>query len=274
MAVPTRSTRDKRVPGALTVGQAARTVGVSPSTLRLWERAGLVQTVRSRGGYRLYSAASLSLLKRIEYLRDVRLLNVAAIKEALADGAGLDRRDPRSSSLGRTLRQLRQRRGLRIADAARDAGISASFLSAVERSQATPSAATLERLAGAYWTPVLELAAAPAQAFHQLSTTGRPVFEAHPGLEMERLSPASSGLESMLYRAAPSAHSAASGGHDGEEIIYVLGGSIEVWLDERERVVLHSGDSLWFESTRSHRWLNPSATERAALVWVCSRATA
>src|SRR6478672_13584910 len=69
--------------GFLTVGQTARILGVSPSTLRLWENVGLVSPVRSNGRYRLYSPELLKVLKRIKYLRDVQRLNVPGIKREL-----------------------------------------------------------------------------------------------------------------------------------------------------------------------------------------------
>src|SRR5947208_16115235 len=69
--------------GFLTVGQTARIIGVSPSTLRLWENVGLVSPVRSNGRYRLYSPDLLKVLKRIKYLRDVHRLNVPGIKREL-----------------------------------------------------------------------------------------------------------------------------------------------------------------------------------------------
>jgi quercetin dioxygenase-like cupin family protein len=87
----------------------------------------------------------------------------------------------------------------------------------------------------------------------------------------ELLAPASSRLESMLFRAAPGSGNAGPYVHDGEELVYVLSGSIEIWLDEHEHVELGAGDSFWFESTRGHRWLNPSATDDATMVWVCGR---
>ncbi|MBI1874879.1 MAG: MerR family transcriptional regulator, partial [Acidobacteria bacterium] len=61
--------------GFLTVGQTARILGISPSALRLWENVGLVSPARSNGRYRLYSPELLAVLKRIKYLRDVKLLN-------------------------------------------------------------------------------------------------------------------------------------------------------------------------------------------------------
>jgi quercetin dioxygenase-like cupin family protein len=160
---------------------------------------------------------------------------------------------------------------LRISEAAREAGISTGFLSAVERGQAVASVATIQRLAAAYGTPALELFEAPAQPGHRFRATGRQVRQAYPGVSVELLSPQSNRLESMLFRAAPGAGSAATYVHDGEEIIYVQSGAIHVWLDEQEHVTLGAGDSFWFESTRGHRWINPSPSETAVLVWVCSR---
>src|SRR5215469_14168573 len=49
----------------LTVGQTARILGISPSTLRLWESVGLVTPARSAGSYRLYTPELLDVLKRI-----------------------------------------------------------------------------------------------------------------------------------------------------------------------------------------------------------------
>ena len=279
MARPTRRTtrHPPRRPARrrpLTVGQAARIVGVSASTLRLWEHAGLVQPVRNAGGYRLYTPDSLAVLKRIKYLRDVRQLNLAAIKESL--GAGVMAADGRYelARLGRKLREARRRCGLGIAEAATLAGISPSFLSAVERSLATASVSTMQRLSAAYRTSVLELFELPGKPSRRLRPSDRQVLQAHPGVNIELLAPASSRLESMLFRAAPGSGNAGPYAHDGEELVYVLSGSIEIWLDEHEHFELGAGDSFWFESTRGHRWLNPSATEDASMVWVCGRSEA
>jgi DNA-binding transcriptional MerR regulator/quercetin dioxygenase-like cupin family protein len=255
----------------LTVGQAARIVGVSPSTLRLWERAGLVRTVRNAGGYRLYTPGALALLKRIKYLRDVRQLNLPAVKEALGAKDAADSGRYELGALGRKLREARRRCGLGIADAARQAGISTGFLSAVERSLATASVSTMQRLSAAYRTSVLELFDLAGKAGRKLRPSDRQVLQAHPGVNIELLAPSSSRLESMLFRAAPGSGSAGPYTHDGEELVYVLAGAIEIWLDEQEHFELGAGDSFWFESTRGHRWRNPSATEDAAMVWVCGR---
>ena len=49
--------------------------------------------------------------------------------------------------------------------------------------------------------------------------------------------------------------------------IYMLEGTLEVWLDEVECHVLEQGDSFWFESNRGHRWFNPT-NKQTVILWV------
>jgi DNA-binding transcriptional MerR regulator len=49
-------------------GEASRLVGVSPHTLRYWEKRLRLVTYRSPGGRRLYRAADLAALKRVAAL--------------------------------------------------------------------------------------------------------------------------------------------------------------------------------------------------------------
>jgi DNA-binding transcriptional MerR regulator/quercetin dioxygenase-like cupin family protein len=252
--------------GFLTVGQTARILGVSPSTLRLWENVGLVAPVRSNGRYRLYSPELLKVLKRIKYLRDVQRLNVPGIKRELGKPV-IDDHNGKQRPLGPVLRKLRQRRDMPLSEAAATAGISAGFLSSLERSQANASVATLQRLAMAYGTTVMELFRTPKHHGRLVKPNERRVLEVHPGVRMELLSSGAPMLQSMLFRVAPLAGSDGSYSHQGEEFIYMLAGTLEVWLDELQCFVLQAGDSFWFESTHGHRWFNPGETE-AALIWI------
>jgi DNA-binding transcriptional MerR regulator/quercetin dioxygenase-like cupin family protein len=252
--------------GFLTVGQTARILGVSPSTLRLWESVGLVAPVRSNGRYRLYSPELLKVLKRIKYLREVQRLNVPGIKAALGTRMRQSSRsEPRP--LGPKLRRMRERTGLGIVEASKRAGISAGFLSSIERAQANASVATLQRLATTYGMTVMELFRAPKGRDRLVRPADRRVLEVHSGVRMESLSTGATMLQSMLFRVAPLSGSDGSYSHQGEEFIFMLQGSLEIWLDELECFVLNEGDSFWFESTLGHRWFNPSTTE-AVLVWI------
>ena len=253
--------------GFLTVGQTARILGVSASTLRLWESVGLVAPVRSNGRYRLYGPELLKVLKRIKYLRDVQQLNVPGIKRELGSPQAPPRTRSEPRPLGPKLRRLRARTGMGIVEAARRAGISAGFLSSIERAQANASVATLQRLASAYGTTVVELFQAPRKRERLVRPADRRVLEVHSGVRMELLSTGATMLQSMLFRVAPLAGSDGSYSHQGEEFIYMMSGTLEVWLDELECFVLREGDSFWFESTLGHRWFNPSTTE-AVLLWI------
>jgi DNA-binding transcriptional MerR regulator/quercetin dioxygenase-like cupin family protein len=265
-----RGSRHRRLPSArhgfLTVGQTARILGVSASTLRLWESVGLVAPVRSNGRYRLYSPELLQVLKRIKYLREVQKLNVPGIKRELDDKVAPK---PRSLArpLGPKLRRLRSRTGMGIVEAADRAGISAGFLSSIERALANPSVATLQRLATAYGTTVMELFHAPRHRNRLVPPGDRRVLDVQSGVRMELLSTGATMLQSMLFRVAPLAGSDGAYSHQGEEFIFMLAGSLEVWLDELQCFVLKEGDGFWFESTHGHRWFNPSDSE-AVLLWI------
>jgi DNA-binding transcriptional MerR regulator len=95
--------------GLLSVGETARILGVSPSTLRLWESVGLITPARSNGRYRLYSPELLEVLKRIKYLRDVKLLNLPGSRQVLGKTVRTRTADKsRPTDLGPKLRRLRK----------------------------------------------------------------------------------------------------------------------------------------------------------------------
>lgn len=264
--VAARRKADPSAYGFLTVGQTARILGVSASTLRLWENVGLISPARSNGRYRLYSPDLLKVLKRIKYLREVQQLNVPGIKRALGPSVPARTRVDKRP-LGPLLRKMRKRRKIGLAEASAQAGISAGFLSSLERSQANASVATLQRLATAYGMTVMELFQEPAHHGRLVTPSERRVLELHPGVRIEMLSSGAPMLQSTLVRVAPLAGSEGSYSHHGEEFMHMISGTLEIWLDELECFVLQAGDSFWFESTLGHRWFNPGETE-ATLLWI------
>jgi mannose-6-phosphate isomerase-like protein (cupin superfamily) len=95
----------------------------------------------------------------------------------------------------------------------------------------------------------------------------RRVLEVHNGVRMELLSFGAPMLQSMLFRVASLAGSEGAYSHVGEEFIFMISGTLEVWLDELECFVLREGDSFWFPSTHAHRWFNPGNVD-AVLLWI------
>ena len=244
---PPLAGRIRKIVRFLTVGQTARILKISPSTLRLWESVGLVTPARSAGRYRLYTPDVLDILKRIKYLHDVKRLNVPGIKEAMAGSlpakAAIDTKPGRD--LGEKLRRLRKKCALSITEAARRAQISTGFLSAIELNRANPSVSTIYRVAAAYGTTVLgKLYDLPVQASRVVRPGNRKSLETKSGVRMELLSTGTKMLESMLIRVPPGTGSDGAYAHQGEDFLYILEGSLEVWLDEVECHVLQQHEQL------------------------------
>jgi DNA-binding transcriptional MerR regulator/mannose-6-phosphate isomerase-like protein (cupin superfamily) len=251
----------------LKIGDVARMVGVSPSSIRTWESLGLTRPQRTESKYRLYSNEDVRVLKRARFLRKVRGMNGPAIVAMLRrDGSVRPAADGAAGAIGTRLRQLRTRRGASLAEVAKEVGISVGFLSAIERSQMTASVGTLRKLARFYKTNILDLHGLAETNGRVVRPKTRKVLEAGPGVRMELLAWGNTVMEPHLFRIAPNAGSGESYTHEGEEFLLVMRGELRIALAEEE-YVLKTGDSFYFESATPHRWENPGRSETWVL-WV------
>lgn len=125
--------------------------------------------------------------------------------------------------------------------------------------------ATLQRLAAVYNTTVLDFYDLPLSPSRIVKPHARPVLRTDSGIVMELLASGTELLQPMLFRVPAGSGSDGAYSHAGEEFLYMLLGTLELWLDELECHVLHAGDSFWFESTRGHRWFNPGDDDAALL---------
>jgi transcriptional regulator with XRE-family HTH domain len=172
--------------------------------------------------------------------------------------------------LGGRIRTLRERRRLSLRTVAEAAGVSESFLSQIERGVASPSVASLRRVAGALGESVGALFEGPPVSGGVVRVRDRRRL-VHPQRQWEDvlLTPASSRrLQVILSTIEAGAGSGSEPySHDSdEECVIVLNGQLEFWVDE-ERHVLEEGDSLLFESRRPHRNRNPGPG-KAEVLWV------
>ncbi|HTZ30126.1 MAG TPA: MerR family transcriptional regulator [Streptosporangiaceae bacterium] len=248
----------------LRVSEAAQLVGVSPSTLRAWESSGLVSPSR-RGRYRRFSPSDVKVLQQIAALR-AQGFSAAAIRTMLPKRGGAA---AESGSLGGKLRAARRRRGLSLREASGLAGLSVSHLSAIERGTRNISLAGLQRLAVALGISVSDLFGSSPGSGRRLVHAGqRPVLDTGDRrVRVESLAVGAQLLEPHLYLVQPDGGSEGSYHHDGEEMVYVLRGEVEFWLNEIERHVVRAGDCLTFPSSLRHRWRN-SGDERLEMLWV------
>lgn len=254
------------------ITDVARLVNVSPGTIRVWEREGLLRPRRTPGKHRLYGRADLERARRIQYLRRVMRLNAPSIRRELgplgpSPGDGpVTATDPK---LGPRLRGARVSRGLSLAEAARRTGLSVSFLSAVELGQSGISLVNLYKVAEAYGATIAGLQEEgqhPPRAV--LRPGSRPKFVTDDGrVSVEDLIDLPGRLRATLLEIAPGAESGEAYSHSGEEFVYVLGGHVGFWIGKDEHYELSAGEALHLSSRRPHRWRNLGGTY-ASLLWV------
>ncbi len=97
------------------ISVAAELAGVHPQTLRIYERKGLVEPARTKGGNRRYSEIDIDRLRRIQELTNDGL-NLAGVKRVLeleAEIAGLRaalvaEQDDRAAEVQDTHKQYRR----------------------------------------------------------------------------------------------------------------------------------------------------------------------
>ena len=109
------SPRQSPAKAVYVISVAAELAGVHPQTLRIYERKGLLEPVRTEGGSRRYSDDDIRLLRRIQDLTDEGL-NLAGVKRVLALEAEIERlrselervRSEAEEAVERTHRQYRR----------------------------------------------------------------------------------------------------------------------------------------------------------------------
>lgn len=266
------SGRSQNGNGYFNISEVAKILDVSPSTLRLWEKVGLVTPERSDGKYRLYSPDDIKRLKEIKFLKSTKNLNTGGLLHFLSQSRPThplsdNQTETSADGLGQKLRDLRLGQSMTLQEVADRTGLSVGFLSSLERSQTNASIVTLQKLANLYNTNFLSFFNDSEQATKLVHPSERKILEAQPGTHIELLARGQTMMESQLWRVAPGASSGGAYSHEGEELIFVLKGKFEIWLDEVEHYVLRKGDCLYFSSSQSHRWINSGKTE-THLLWV------
>ena len=186
----------------------------------------------------------------------------------------LPHHEPDDTWVGSRLRQLRKARDLSIQQLAARVNLSVGMISQIERGISTPSLRSLRLLANAFDVPVSWFFSGPhdtAESRHIVRRDQRRLLKVpHTGIVQELLSPESPGhleiYEIVLEPGGSSDGKAYS--HQGEKAGLVVSGRMHLWVD-KEKNVLHPGDSFRFPSTHPHRFANPGPGE-TRLIWIVS----
>ena len=257
----------------LYIQQAAHMVGASSAQLRTWEQQRLISPVRTSSGYRMYSMRDIERMRQIQSLM-ARGVNAAGVARIL-DGASTPAVSPLPSevtplrTIGQTIRDLRKRRSMSLRQLAATTGLSPSYVSSIERSNAAPSIASLQKLGAAFDTNAIALMSGTYEAPDSLVVRAneRRVLESDHGVRIEDLSTKESNLEPLIFTFRPGAGSDGAISHEGEEFLLVTAGQLYLCLDGSDEYVLEVGDSMAYRSERAHQFSNPGLVDTTVL-WI------
>jgi transcriptional regulator with XRE-family HTH domain len=194
---------------------------------------------------------------------------MASVKNADEDAAvcGQTTDTEPSHGVGPRLREVRQGRGMSLAQVAAMTGFSRSFLSKAERGLSSTSLSSLLK-----WTAALDIGIAS-------------LFEARPGLADKRcLTPSyeANGVKEYLLTPVQERRFEVFEQHlepgcgpdlrfwsvDADfAFVYVVSGSLEIeFEDDERRVELETGDLHVYSPRTPHRWMNTSSGRTIALL--------
>ena len=169
--------------------------------------------------------------------------------------------------LGPLIRRRRKRLGLTLKALCDRAGLSAGYLSQLERGQATPTLGTLAQIARGLGVEINYFVSVrrPSDALSRAET--RPVFRlAGDAIGYEALASDYPGSELSSYILhVPPGYVSETVSHAGEELILILEGRIKQTLGAGT-FTLGPGDSLHYDGATPHGWSNPGP-DPARLVW-------
>lgn len=180
-------------------------------------------------------------------------------------------------ALGRRLRRFRKQLGWTLEQASEATGVGRSTLSKIENGQMSPTFDLLRRLTLRMQVDLVELFdadGAPEPRGRRSVTRKGEGKRLHSPTYLHELLAADVSHKKLLpFRSRITARSLEEFDgwvrHDGEEIIIVLTGAIEVHTEYYEPVVLQAGDSIYFDSTMGHCAVSISEAD-AEVFWVCS----
>jgi len=184
----------------------------------------------------------------------------AGTDQPVPAAASVSEPPPIEVDLGARIRALRVARGATLRKLAAEARVTESFLSQVERGVASPSIASVQRIARALGTSIAELFATDDRAgiVVRAADRRRVVYQGLGAID-EFLTRATDGkLQLILSTIEPGGGTGDEAyTHDSdEEVVVVLEGELDLWVGP-EHYRLETGDAVTIASRIPHRNTNP-----------------
>jgi transcriptional regulator with XRE-family HTH domain len=177
------------------------------------------------------------------------------------------------AELGARLRSMRRGAGRTLKEIAGKVGFTEAYLSQVETGRTNPSLASLKRIAAGYGMSLADLVAPDGGTAGEgiVARRGsRPKLVIRGGEVVKELlvqRQVDKRMEPLLVTIEPGKGSAGHYDHAGEEFGLVLGGRLELTVEDTT-FKLAKGDTFYFTSTRLHGFRNPDSRRKAMVLWV------
>lgn len=262
-----------------TINQVAKMIGVVPATIRNWEKNDLIRVKRSESNYRIFTPDDIETLKKIKAYSNDKHMGQHAIKVLLP------KPDPDSDVewfvtqqkesffskklMSEKWRQIRKEKGYTLEDVSKAVGISVAHLSNLENG-GNMSLGLLNKLAHFYEESPLYFMN-PSDSENRLvrKGAGDPIrLDNKPGIEMTSLIALQ---EHMMYpvlcTVEPGYGNLTPHTHNGEEMVYILSGTVEYRINDEPPYILKAGDTFYYKGADLHSWQNNS-NKPAKLLWI------
>ena len=184
---------------------------------------------------------------------------------------------PNKQSLGKKIRFQRKSQFLTLAQMAKGCNLSPSFLSQIERDQATPSVTALYAIADVLGVPIASFFTEPnsnedndsdVSLYKQSSAKivrgnqRKTLIYPDSNIRNELLTSDLKGAIQMMWIVMPPGTDSGTEPfvHDGEECGIILQGKLETWVGD-EKFILEPGDSIYHSSEIPHRSKNIGDTD-------------
>lgn len=180
-------------------------------------------------------------------------------------------------SIGERIKKSRNDKSLSLRELATMVDLSASFLSQIEQGKASPSIENLKKIATSLDVRVSYLiedeeVKKNSDLIRKEDRKFVESIDSNTTLSLLTSSNIEKSMEPILYEIGPGGESGRSFyTHHGEEFIFILEGSLDIYIDE-EVHTLYEGDSFYFKSTQRHRFKN-STDRKARAIWVVNPPT-
>lgn len=171
------------------------------------------------------------------------------------------------------IRALRKERELTLKELSVMTGLSAGFLSLIERGSTTLAITSLKKIADAFELDITYFFESPNpnRKFHVAHEEQKKFWIDSPENGFVKLSGqfANRGLESLFVTLKPNQQKEYNDSHPGEEFYYILQGTVRFSVD-RETFDVNAGESIHFPSKLPHDYENPM-NEEATMICVMTQ---